>query len=231
MSLGLILVIILVIVLLGGLSGRFRGYGYGYGHRGIYIVGIILIVLLVLLLTHRIWLARGLHQKVDGKRTSAETARHIPCAIARPKDAADDIPREWRVKLQGLVASFDGFTVLLVRDGFSQLKHAISTMMPAGDLKLYEGWICTQKRCCAQSRDPLRLTKVEADMALLDHGWTEEQAQGLLDGLKLTGSVPDWKLSIFKDCATGAVIVGRIQTQPRPNLNLSPTIFAAFTAL
>jgi host factor-I protein len=43
------------------------------------------------------------------------------------------------VKLQGLVASFDGFTVLLVRDGFSQLKHAISTMMPAGDLKLYEG--------------------------------------------------------------------------------------------
>ena len=45
------------------------------------------------------------------------------------------------VKLQGLVASFDGFTILLVRDGFSQLvyKHAISTMTPAGDLKLYEG--------------------------------------------------------------------------------------------
>jgi hypothetical protein len=30
-------------------------------------------------------------------------------------------------------------------------------------------------------------------MALLNHGWTEEQAQGLLDGLKLTGSIPDWK--------------------------------------
>jgi hypothetical protein len=30
-------------------------------------------------------------------------------------------------------------------------------------------------------------------MALLDHGWTEEQAQGLLDGLKLSDSVPDWK--------------------------------------
>ena len=45
------------------------------------------------------------------------------------------------VKLQGLVKSFDGFTVLLVRDGFSQLvyKHAISTIMPAGTLKLYEG--------------------------------------------------------------------------------------------
>src|SRR6516225_9595842 len=96
MSLGLILVIILVIILLGGLSGRFRGYGYGYGHRGIGIVGTILIVLLVLLLMHRILLARGLHQKVDGKRTYAETARHIPCAIARSKDAADDNPREWR---------------------------------------------------------------------------------------------------------------------------------------
>jgi host factor-I protein len=45
------------------------------------------------------------------------------------------------VKLQGLVVSFDGFTVLLVRNGSSQLvyKHAISTMMPANDLKLYEG--------------------------------------------------------------------------------------------
>jgi host factor-I protein len=45
------------------------------------------------------------------------------------------------VKLQGLVVSFDGFAVLLVRNGSSQLvyKHAISTMMPASDLKLYEG--------------------------------------------------------------------------------------------
>jgi host factor-I protein len=42
------------------------------------------------------------------------------------------------VKLQGLIGSFDGFTVLLVRDGFSQLvyKHAIPTIMPASDLKL-----------------------------------------------------------------------------------------------
>jgi sRNA-binding regulator protein Hfq len=40
-----------------------------------------------------------------------------------------------------LIASFDGFTVLLVRDGLWQLvyKHAISTIMPASDLKLYEG--------------------------------------------------------------------------------------------
>jgi host factor-I protein len=45
------------------------------------------------------------------------------------------------VKLQGVVASFDGFTVTLVRDGFSQLvyKHAISTLMPSSPLKLFDG--------------------------------------------------------------------------------------------
>jgi host factor-I protein len=45
------------------------------------------------------------------------------------------------VKLQGVIASFDGFTVTLVRDGFSQLvyKHAISTIMPGRPLKLFDG--------------------------------------------------------------------------------------------
>ena len=30
-------------------------------------------------------------------------------------------------------------------------------------------------------------------MTLLDTGWTEEQAQGLLDSLKLIGGTPNWK--------------------------------------
>ena len=30
-------------------------------------------------------------------------------------------------------------------------------------------------------------------MTLVDDGWTEKQAQGLLDSLRLTGVVPDWK--------------------------------------
>jgi host factor-I protein len=44
------------------------------------------------------------------------------------------------VKLQGVITSFDGFTVTLVRDDCSQLvyKHAISTIMPVGSLKMYE---------------------------------------------------------------------------------------------
>ena len=40
------------------------------------------------------------------------------------------------VKLQGIVTWFDNFSVLLRRDGHSQLiyKHAISTIMPAGPI-------------------------------------------------------------------------------------------------
>ena len=44
------------------------------------------------------------------------------------------------VKLQGVVSWFDNFCVLLRRDGQSQLvyKHAISTIMPAGPIQLFE---------------------------------------------------------------------------------------------
>jgi host factor-I protein len=44
------------------------------------------------------------------------------------------------VKLQGNITWFDNFSVLLRRDGHSQLvyKHAISTVMPAGPLQLFE---------------------------------------------------------------------------------------------
>lgn len=44
------------------------------------------------------------------------------------------------VKLQGIVTWFDNFSVLLRRDGHTQLvyKHAISTIMPAGPIQLFE---------------------------------------------------------------------------------------------
>ncbi|MBI1239531.1 MAG: RNA chaperone Hfq [Alphaproteobacteria bacterium] len=44
------------------------------------------------------------------------------------------------VKLQGVITWFDNFCVLLRRDGQSQLvyKHAISTVMPAAQLTLFE---------------------------------------------------------------------------------------------
>jgi host factor-I protein len=42
------------------------------------------------------------------------------------------------VKLQGIITWFDNFSVLLRRDGQSQLiyKHAISTIMPSGTIEL-----------------------------------------------------------------------------------------------
>jgi host factor-I protein len=44
------------------------------------------------------------------------------------------------VKLQGVITWFDNFSVLLRRDAHSQLvyKHAISTIMPAGPVQLFE---------------------------------------------------------------------------------------------
>ena len=44
------------------------------------------------------------------------------------------------VKLQGVVTWFDSFSVLLKRDNASQLvyKHAISTIMPAQPIQLYD---------------------------------------------------------------------------------------------
>ena len=43
------------------------------------------------------------------------------------------------VKLQGFISGFDNFCVLLRRDGHIQLvyKHAISTVMPAQPVQLY----------------------------------------------------------------------------------------------
>ena len=44
------------------------------------------------------------------------------------------------VKLQGVITWFDNFSVLLRRDGHTQLvyKHAISTVMPSVQIQLFE---------------------------------------------------------------------------------------------
>ncbi len=44
------------------------------------------------------------------------------------------------VKLQGAITWFDNFSMLLRRDSHSQLiyKHAISTIMPASPIKLFD---------------------------------------------------------------------------------------------
>jgi hypothetical protein len=40
----------------------------------------------------------------------------------------------------------------------------------------------------------LRQSLSATEMTFLDQDWTEEQAQGVLDGLKLEGGTPKWKL-------------------------------------
>ena len=44
------------------------------------------------------------------------------------------------VKLQGIITWFDNFSVLLRRDGHTQLvyKHAISTVMPGAPIMLFD---------------------------------------------------------------------------------------------
>ena len=44
------------------------------------------------------------------------------------------------VKLQGIITSFDSFSLLLRRDAHSQLvyKHAVSTIMPMAPVHLYD---------------------------------------------------------------------------------------------
>ncbi len=54
MTVGTILIILLVLFLLGGVSGRIGGYGYSYGHRGIGVLGAVLIVILILVMLGRI---------------------------------------------------------------------------------------------------------------------------------------------------------------------------------
>ena len=45
------------------------------------------------------------------------------------------------VKLQGVITWFDNFSILLRREGHSQLvyKHAISTVMPGVPIQLFDG--------------------------------------------------------------------------------------------
>ena len=45
------------------------------------------------------------------------------------------------VKLQGIITWFDNFSMLLRRDGHTQLvyKHAVSTIMPSEPLQLFDG--------------------------------------------------------------------------------------------
>ncbi len=70
------------------------------------------------------------------------------------------------VKLQGVITWFDNFSVLLRRDGHTQLvyKHAISTVMPGAPIMLFDA---TKAETSAQptesSSSTLKLNRAEPD--------------------------------------------------------------------
>ena len=62
------------------------------------------------------------------------------------------------VKLQGIITWFDNFSVLLRRDGHTQLvyKHAISTVMPGAPISLFDG-VKTEAQAAPGTRDTLTI--------------------------------------------------------------------------
>ena len=67
------------------------------------------------------------------------------------------------VKLQGIITWFDNFSVLLRRDGHTQLvyKHAISTVMPGAPITLFDG-VKTEAQAVAGTRETLSISGREA---------------------------------------------------------------------
>jgi host factor-I protein len=68
------------------------------------------------------------------------------------------------VKLQGIITWFDNFSVLLRRDGHTQLvyKHAISTVMPGAPIQLFDA--AKAESTVTVTREPQReLSTVSGD--------------------------------------------------------------------
>ena len=72
-------------------------------------------------------------------RTLTERSGCIPEPHPKEQDSSDRIPGQW-CQTSGIITWFDNFSVLLRRDGHTQLvyKHAISTVMPSVQIQLFE---------------------------------------------------------------------------------------------
>ena len=64
------------------------------------------------------------------------------------------------VKLQGIITWFDNFSVLLRRDGHTQLvyKHAISTVMPGAPIQLFDASTAAREGAATAAREGTTLT-------------------------------------------------------------------------
>jgi host factor-I protein len=77
------------------------------------------------------------------------------------------------VKLQGVITWFDNFSVLLRRDGHTQLvyKHAISTVMPGAPIMLFDA---SKAEGAETGGSTLKLSRAEAP----EYGPTEQDITG-----------------------------------------------------
>ena len=81
--------------------------------------------------------------KTRGKKMSSEKSQNVQDVFlnnVRKNKMPVTVFLVNGVKLQGIITWFDNFSVLLRRDAHSQLvyKHAISTVMPAQPVQLFE---------------------------------------------------------------------------------------------
>src|SRR5438128_12352937 len=65
------------------------------------------------------------------------------------------------VKLQGIITWFDNFSVLLRRDGHTQLvyKHAISTVMPGAPIQLFDATAAREGAAVTREGNTLTMTR------------------------------------------------------------------------
>ena len=126
------------------------------------------------------------------------------------------------VKLQGVITSFDAFSLLLRRDGASQLvyKHSISTIMPGA---MPEGFVATQKDGPGGVGGRAALQDLFLAAAARDH---EGMTVFLVNGVMLQGAVAGYdqfSLLLERGGQVQLVYKHAISTlQPVNSLDLKP---------
>jgi host factor-I protein len=121
------------------------------------------------------------------------------------------------VKLQGIITWFDNFSVLLRRDGQSQLiyKHAISTVMPAHPIDLSE---------CEKNFEERKVTLLQEIFLTAVRKQHEPVTMFLVNGVMLQGEIAAFDLFCLllrRDGLSQLVYKHAISTvQPQSPVNL-----------
>lgn len=123
----------------------------------------------------------------DGKGGKGQSLQDAFLNLLRKSKAPVTMFLVKGVKLQGIVTWFDNFSILLRRDGQSQLvyKHAISTIMPGApmDASQFESQVQTSKQRLLQDVFLSRVSEAEAQVTMF-----------LVNGVMLQGKIAAYDL-------------------------------------